>query len=190
VTDVKERIEKLKSANRCFLCLNRGHPTHACSKRGKVLFSKCKKGHNRSMDKETTTSRSSQISPASVGRVDISPTNCTYLQKTRVWITGPTGLNRLTRCVFRISSQCSFIARSVIDDLQLEVIEKRDFFVTAFETYPTAPGRRRFVHFNMRGTGTNGSTLLMAFESTHAFFLIIPLSHTISRHWRALVNYG
>ena len=25
VTDVKGRIEKLKSANRCYLCLNRGH---------------------------------------------------------------------------------------------------------------------------------------------------------------------
>ena len=54
VTDVKERVEKLKSANRCFLCLNRGHHTHACSKRGKVFCSKCKKGHHRSvcMDKK------------------------------------------------------------------------------------------------------------------------------------------
>jgi hypothetical protein len=120
------------------------------------------------MDKETT-SRSSPITSASVGRVDISPTDFTYLQTARVWITGPTCLIRLTRCVLDGGSQCSFIARSVIDDLQLEVIEQRDLSVTVFETYPTASGRRRFVRFHMRGTGTNASTLLTAFESTHAF---------------------
>jgi hypothetical protein len=49
VTNVKERVEKLKSANRCFFCLNRGHHTHACSKRGKVFCLKCKKGHHRSV---------------------------------------------------------------------------------------------------------------------------------------------
>ena len=37
VVDVKESIEKLKASNRCFLCLNRGHHTHTCSKRGKVF---------------------------------------------------------------------------------------------------------------------------------------------------------
>ena len=73
VTDGKERVEKLKSANRCFLCLNHGHHTHACSKRGKVFCSRCKKGHHRSvcMEKETT-SRASPTTSASVGRVDIS----------------------------------------------------------------------------------------------------------------------
>jgi hypothetical protein len=35
VTDVKERVEKMKSANRFFLCLNRGHHTHACTKRAR-----------------------------------------------------------------------------------------------------------------------------------------------------------
>ena len=49
VTDVKERIERLKAANRCCLCLNRGHHTRACSKRGKVFCSKCKKGHHQSV---------------------------------------------------------------------------------------------------------------------------------------------
>jgi len=73
VTDVKERIEKLKSANRCFLCLNRRHHTHACSKRGNVFCSRCKNGHHRSVciDKETTTSRASPITSDFVGRFDI-----------------------------------------------------------------------------------------------------------------------
>jgi len=170
VTDVKGRVEKLKSANRCFLCLNRGHHTHAYIKRGKVFCSRCRKGHHRSvcMDKETT-SRTSSITSASVGSVDISSPEYTYLQRARVWVTGLTGLSRLTRCVLDGGNQCSFFARSVIDDLQLEVIEQRDLSVTAFETYPTAPGRRRLVRFNMRGTGTNALTSLTAFESTHAF---------------------
>jgi len=165
LTDVKERIEKLKSANRCFLCLNRGHHTHACSKRGKVFCSKCKKEHHRSvcMDKETTTSRASPITLASVGRVDTSSPDFTYLQTARVWVTGPTGLGRLMRCVLDGGSQCSFIARSLTDDLKLEVIDQWDLSVTAFET-TTAPGRRRFVRFNMRGTETKASTLLTALE--------------------------
>jgi len=49
VKDGKERVEKLKSANRCFLFLNRVHHTHACSKTGKVFCSMCKKGHHRSV---------------------------------------------------------------------------------------------------------------------------------------------
>ena len=131
----------------------------------------CKKGHHRSvcMDKETTTSRTSPITSASVGRVYISSPDVTYMQKARVWITGPTGLSKLTRCVLDGGKQCSFIVRSVIDDLQHEVIDKRDLSVTAFETCSTSPGRRRFVRFNLRVTWTNASTSLTEFESTHAF---------------------
>ena len=171
VTDVKERVEKLKSTKRCFLFLNRGHHTHACNKRGKVICSKCKKGHHRSvcMDKDTKINQANSITSASVGTVDISSPDSTYIQTACVWIIGPTGLSRLTRCVLDGGSQCSFIARSVIDDLQLEVIGQRDLSVTAFETYPTDHGRRRFVRFNVRGNRTNASTSLTAFESTHAF---------------------
>jgi len=92
------------------------------------------------MDKETTTSRASPISSASVGRVDNSSPDFTYLQTVRVWVTGPTGLSTLTRCVLDGGSQCSFIARSVIDDLQIEVIDQRDLSVTAFKR-----GNRRTV---------------------------------------------
>jgi len=138
VTEVKERIEKLKSTNWCFLCLNCGHNTHACSKRSKVFYSKCKKGHHRSdcMDKETTTSRTISMTSASVVRVDISSPEFSYLQSARVWVTGPTGLSKLTRCVLDDGSQCRFIARSVIDDPQLEVIDQRDLSVNCFRDLP------------------------------------------------------
>jgi len=75
--------------------------------------------------------------------------------------------------------QCSFIARSVLDYLQLELTDQRDLSVTAFETYPTAPGRRIFVRFNKRGTRTNASTSLTAFESTHAFSRHPAVPHDI-----------
>jgi hypothetical protein len=53
--------------------------------------------------------------------------------------------------------------------LQLEVIEQRDVSVTAFESNPTAHGRRRLVRFSVRGAGARVPTSLTEFESTHAF---------------------
>ena len=49
------------------------------------------------------------------------------------------------------------------------MIDQRDLSVTAFESYPTAPGWRRLVRFNVRGAGTRVSISLTAFESTHDF---------------------
>jgi len=121
------------------------------------------------MDKGTKTNQANSITSASVGRVDKSSPDFTYLQTARVWVIGTTGLSRHTRCLLDGGSQFRFIARSVIDDLQIEVIGQRDLSVTAFETYPTAHGRSRFVPFNARGTRTNASISLTAFESTHAF---------------------
>jgi hypothetical protein len=116
------------------------------------------------MDKDTTTSRTGQITSASVGRVDTSSPDFIYLQTARVWITGPTGRSRHTPCVLDGGSQCTFLTRSIIDDLLLEVIDQ-----TAFESYPTAPSSRRLVRFRVRGAGTRVSTSLTVFESTHAF---------------------
>jgi hypothetical protein len=93
VTDVKGRIEKLKAAIRCFLCLNRGHRTNVCAK-DKAFCSSCRKGHHRSvgMDPESTTRQTSAPTSVSVGTVDAAATGFTYLQTARVWVTGPTGL--------------------------------------------------------------------------------------------------
>jgi len=101
--------------------------------------------------------------------VDTSSPDFIYLQTARVWITGPTGRSRLTRCVLDGGSQCSFVARSIIDDLQLEVVDQRDLSVTAFESYPAAPSRRRLVRFSARGAGSRVWTSLTTFESAHAF---------------------
>jgi hypothetical protein len=121
------------------------------------------------MNKETKTIRSSPIASPSVGTVDISPTDFTYLQTTRVWITGPTGLSRLTRCVleWRETVQLYFQVSNrrpvTLSDSTVE------FVCYCFVIYHTAPGRRRSIRCNMRGTGTNASTLLTALENTQAF---------------------
>jgi hypothetical protein len=153
VTDVKERIEKLKAANRCFVCLNRGHHTHACGKRGKVFCSRYKKGHHRSlcMDLEPTARETSMTTSASVGKVDVASADFTYLQTARVWVTGPTGLSKLIRSVLDGGSQCSFVAKSIIENSRLEVVDRRDLSIAAFETCSPVSSPRRFIRFSMKG---------------------------------------
>ena len=186
LTDRNERIENLKSANRCILCLNLRF-----SKRGKVFCLRFKKGHHRSvcMEKKTTTSRASPTTSVSVGRVDISSPDRTYLQTARVCVTGPTSLSRLTFCLLDGGSQCSITARSVIYVLQIEVVDNRDLSVSPFETSPTAHCRRRFFHFNMSGTWTDASTSLTTFESTHPFSHHPAVPHDIKKleHTRKLM---
>jgi hypothetical protein len=168
VIDVNWRIERLKAANRCFQCLNCCHHTHACSNMCKVFCSKCKTDHHQSisMDKDKR-SRTGQTS-ASLGRVDTSSPDFIYLPTARVWITGPTVQSRHTPCVLNGGSQCSFVTRSITDDLLLETIDQIDLSGTAFESYPTAPSWRRLVRFSVRGAGTRVPTSLTVFESTHA----------------------
>jgi hypothetical protein len=99
VTDVKDRTEKLKLASRCFLCLNRGHSLKNCSKKGKVLSSKCRKSHHYSI------CNADQPVSTSVNKIDTQSRDFTHLQTARIWITGPTGLKKLTRCLLDSGSQ-------------------------------------------------------------------------------------
>ena len=46
ITDITERVERLKKANRCFLCLNTGHTASNCGKKGKAKCAKRKKPHH------------------------------------------------------------------------------------------------------------------------------------------------
>ena len=85
VTSVPDRREKLKSAHRCFLCLNRGHNARACNKRDKASCTKCRGAHHRSICNDVgTTTRPTETSPTTVGRIDVAHSNYTYLQTARV----------------------------------------------------------------------------------------------------------
>jgi hypothetical protein len=131
ITDITERVEKLKRANWCFLCLNRGHTTSNCGKKGKTKCAKCNKSHHISICDEgnRTKTPATQTNFTFVGRIEVTSPGFTYLQTAQVWITGPTGLSRLTRCVLDRGSQSSFIAESLIDDLKLQAINEEKLTV-------------------------------------------------------------
>ena len=101
ITDFAERIERLKRANRCFLCLNKGHSAANCGKKGKASCAKCKRSHHVSIcdDENMPNTPAAYTNATSVGRIEVTSPGFTYLQTVQVWITGPTGLSRLTRCV-------------------------------------------------------------------------------------------
>ena len=85
VTSVTDRREKLKSAHRCFLCLNRSHNARACNKRDKASCTKCRGAHHRSIcDDAGTTTRPTETSPTTAGRRVVAHSNYTYLQTARV----------------------------------------------------------------------------------------------------------
>jgi hypothetical protein len=153
ITDHADRIEKLKKANRCFLCLNRGHIASNCGKKGKAKCAKCKRPHHISIcdDGNKIRAPATQTNFTSVGGIEVALPGFTYLQTAQVYITGPTGLSRLTHCVLNGGSQSSFVAASLIDNLKLEAISERELAVCAFESQPTRMSKRRLVRFNLGG---------------------------------------
>jgi hypothetical protein len=80
VTDGHDRFERLKAANRCFLCLNRGHSASNCSKNGKASCSRCKRNHHRAIciETESTVSPINQLASTSVGKIDVVSPDFTY----------------------------------------------------------------------------------------------------------------
>jgi hypothetical protein len=148
MTEISERREKLKSAHRCFLCLNRGHNARVCSKRGRALCTRCKGTHHRSISTETgaVTTPTKETAPTTAGKIDVTSRGFTYLQTTRIWVTGPTRLTKLTRCVLDAGSQSSFVTKTLIDDMKLDVVERRDL-VSSFESRSSDLGPRRVARF-------------------------------------------
>ena len=69
IMDIADGIERLKKANRCFLCLNRGHTASNCGKKGKARCVRCKKSHHISIcdDGNKTNSPAVRNNSTSVG---------------------------------------------------------------------------------------------------------------------------
>jgi len=169
------------SAHRCFLCLNRGHNARACNKRDKASCTKYRGAHHRSICSDAgTTTRSTETAPTTVGKIDVAPSNFTYLQTARVRIVGPTGLSKLTRCVLDSGSQTSFVTKSIIHAFKLDVIDRRNLAVSAFESSSVTSGSRRLVRLDLRGIWTNFNTTITAFESAYEFLpRVINMTHTL-----------
>ena len=92
----------------------------------------------------------------------------------------PTGLSKLTRCVLDGGSQSSFIAKTLIDDLKLEVVDHRDLVVSAFESQSSESGPLRVARFCAKSIWKNITIPITAFESTHALCPHPTVPHDIS----------
>ncbi|KAJ4427073.1 hypothetical protein ANN_24688 [Periplaneta americana] len=106
-------------------------------------------------------------------------TDFTYLQTARIWVMGPTGLTKLTSCVLDGGSQSSFVTKSIVDELKLEVVECRDLAIGAFESSPTPPRPHRLVRLSMKSIWTNSTARITGFESTHAFLPQPAVPHDV-----------
>jgi hypothetical protein len=151
VTSMTERREKLKSTHRCFLCLKRGHNAGACNKKGKVMFAKCRGSHHRTICTDSGTSaQSSNPTPTTVGKIDVAPSNFTYLQTARVEVIGPKVLSRTTRCVLDGGSHSSLVSKSLIDALKFDVVGRRDLAISAFESTPVISSPSRLFRMELK----------------------------------------
>jgi len=93
---------------------------------------------------------------------------------------GPIGPSKLTRCVLDVGSQSSFVATISIDDLKLEVADRRDLLVSAFESRSSDSGPRRVASFCAKSIWKNTTVPITAFESTHALFPHPTVPHYIT----------
>jgi len=97
---------------------------------------------------------------------------------------GLTGLRKLTCCVLDAGSQSSFVAKTLIDDLKLEVVDRRDLLVSAFESWSSESGPCRLACFCTKSIWKNNTVSITAFESTHALcpHPTVPHDITIMAH--------
>ena len=116
----------------------------------------------------------------SVSKVDGALRKFTYLQTVRVRVVGPSGLSKLTRCVLDSGSQTSFISTSIIDVLQLEVIDQRELTVGAIESACITSSSRGLVRLDLRGVCTKSSTTITSFESAYKFLPQPALPHDVN----------
>ena len=107
--------------------------------------------------------------PTSVGKIGVATSDYTYLQTICGCIEGPTGKQKLTRCSLDAGSQSSFIHRTLIDSLELNVTGSKTLEITIFESSSRTSVSRRNVSFDIMGFSTNARVSIVAFESHNAY---------------------
>jgi hypothetical protein len=189
VTSVTGRREKFKSPHRCIFCLNRGHNARACNKRVKASCMKCRGMHHKFIYNDAgTTTRSTETATTTAGRINVAPSNFTNFQTAMVRIVGPTGLSKITRCVLDSGGQTIFVRKTIIDALNLDVIDRRNLAFSAFESSTVRSGSRRLLRLDLRGIWTNINTTITAFESDYEFLPrpTVPRDIHMTTHTRKL----
>jgi hypothetical protein len=126
--------------------------------------------HHRSIctDKDTNAQQS-KPTPTTVGKIDVVPSNFTFLQTARVEVIGPNGLSRTTRFVLAGGSQSSFVSKSLIDALKLDVVGCRRLVINAFESTPVTSSPRRLVYMEPKSIWSYFSTYITAYKSAYEF---------------------
>jgi hypothetical protein len=150
---------------RSFLCLNCSHSLKNCSK---THCSKCKRTHYDSIYS------AGQLIFTSVHQIYAKSYNFPYLHTARVWIIGPTVLSKLTPYLLDAGSRFSFIRTSLVDDIQLEVLDERGVITTNFESTTPTPNSRRFVRFAFQRIWAKTNPSTTTFDSTHNTRHILP----------------
>ncbi|GBN18025.1 hypothetical protein AVEN_41401-1 [Araneus ventricosus] len=166
VTDIDVRVQKLKTSGRCFLCTNKGHNTRSCPRKDKAFCIKCKRKHHVSICKN---SNSDLIPVTTANQVNIFASNVTHLQTAKVFITGPTGIAKLTRCILDGGSQSSFVSTRLVDVLNLKVISTDNLEVRGFESHSSETQPRRRVQLELSSICNKSSVCLSAFESSNTY---------------------
>ncbi|KAF8783509.1 hypothetical protein HNY73_013663 [Argiope bruennichi] len=110
-----------------------------------------------------------KIRVTSTNNVDIITPKFTHLQTARVYVIGPTGKTKVTRCLLDGGSQSSFIHPSLIDFLQLEITSSEKLNLQAFESISTNTETRRRVKFILSSIWSNSKINIQAFESSNTY---------------------
>ncbi|GBM19375.1 hypothetical protein AVEN_196006-1 [Araneus ventricosus] len=177
VTDIDVSVQKLKTAGRCFLCTNRGH-VRSCPRKDKAFCIKYKREHHVSICKN---SNPDLIPLTAENEVNIFVSNVTHLQTAKLFITGPTGITKLTRCILDGGSQSSFVFTRLIDILNLKVISTDNIEVRGIESHSRETQPRRRVQLELFSIWSKSSVSLSAFESsnTHVPHQTVPTEITL-----------
>jgi len=133
------------------------------------MCAKCRGAHHRSICTEADTNAQQQTPPATVSKIDVAPSNFTYLQTARVEIIGPNGVSTTTRCVLHGGSQTSFVSKSLIDTLKLDVVGHQDLAISVFESSPGTSSPTRLVRMELKSIWSGFSTHISTYKSTYEF---------------------
>jgi len=116
----------------------------------------------------------------SVNQIDTQSFDYTHLQTSSIWNTGPAGLKNLTRCLLDSGSQSSFIHTSLVDQLQLPFVGKRDVIITLFESNTPTLLSSWLVQFTLHGIWAKSTLSAMVFESAHIYSTHPTIPHDVS----------
>ena len=115
-----------------------------------------------------------------MSQIDIQSRDFTHLQTVRIWIKGPNELKKLTRCLMDSGSQSIFVHFSLVDQLQLSAVDKRDVIITPFESTAPTLNSRRLVQFTLQGIWVKTTVTATGFESAHIYSPHPTIPHDVS----------